>query len=145
MLSLRKATANDIDLLYEWANDPIVRANSFNSEFISYEEHIKWFNRIMSNDTVIQYILMDNDIPIGQIRLNVNGHEAEISYSIFSDYRGKGYGRSILELIRQEIGEQYRNINRLVAKVRPENIASQKSFEKAGYELKYMCYEYNKP
>jgi len=37
MVFLRKATLSDIDLLYEWANDPVVRENSFSTESISYD------------------------------------------------------------------------------------------------------------
>ena len=36
-LSLREVTAKDMDLLYEWANDPTVRQNAFHTEPIPYE------------------------------------------------------------------------------------------------------------
>ena len=140
MVYLREATMQDMDLIYEWANDPAVRINSFNSEPIQYDTHVKWFKRIMSDESVLQYILMDDDKNVGQIRLNIDGAEAEIGYSIASDYRGKGYGHLILQLVAKEVKKKYPEIKILVAKVKPENIASNKLFEHEGYTLKYHCY-----
>lgn len=35
---------NDCSLIYNLSNDPLVRSNSFNSEPIFYENHVRWFN-----------------------------------------------------------------------------------------------------
>ncbi len=140
MVYLREATMQDMNLIYEWANDPVVRINSFNSEQIQYETHVKWYNRVMLDESVLQFILMDDDIPVGQIRLNIDRDEAEIGYSIAKDYRGKGYGHKVLQLVVDEVKENYPEIKSLVAKVKPDNIASSKLFEQEGYEMKYSCY-----
>jgi len=42
IIKLRKATYEDCYLLFDWANDDAVRANSFNSEKIDIETHKKW-------------------------------------------------------------------------------------------------------
>lgn len=140
MIYLRESTTDDMDLLYKWANDPDVRKNSFNMDPIPYESHVSWFNRIMEDPTVLQYILMDDVIPVGQIRLNVDGGNAEIGYSIGSEFRGKGYGHRILQLMAEKIAAECPQISTLVAKVKPDNIASNKLFESEGYEMKYSCY-----
>lgn len=140
MLYLRNATISDVDLLYTWANDPVVRNNSFNTEPISYDNHVSWFKRIMEDSAVLQYILMDDDTPIGQIRLNLDGKEAEIGYSIASEFRGKGYGHIILQLVVNEVTTNHPEIDKLVAKVKPDNIASNKLFKSEGYETEYACY-----
>lgn len=36
----------DCSLVYILSNDPLVRANSFNSEPIVYENHVRWFNKM---------------------------------------------------------------------------------------------------
>lgn len=140
MVKLRKATAEDIDLIFEWANEVDVRKNSFNSKPIPYENHKIWFEKLMSDGSVYQYILMDNDVPVGQIRLNIEGNEAEIGYSIAKEYRGKGYGHRILQLIVEEVRENIPEVEKLVAKVKPDNIASKKLFECDGYKTQYICY-----
>lgn len=141
MVYLREANMQDMDLIYEWANDPAVRINSFNSEPIQYDTHVKWYNRIMSEEAVLQFILMDDDTPVGQIRLNIDGDEAEIGYSIASAYRGKGYGHAVLQLVAEEVKADHPDIKCLVAKVKPGNIASRKLFEHEGYETEYTCYK----
>lgn len=140
MVFLRRAEKVDMDLLFKWANDPVVRSNSFNTEPIPYENHVKWFNKIMEDETVLQFILMDGDTPIGQIRLNIDGEDAEIGYSIGSEFRGKGYGHKILQLTANEVRTNHPEIRSLIAKVKPENKASNKLFVSEGYGLEYTCY-----
>ena len=140
MVFLRTAEKDDMDLLFKWANDPVVRNNSFNTEPIPYEKHIMWFNKMMDDTSVLQFILMDEDIPVGQIRLNVEGDKAEIGYSIGSEFRGKGYGHKILKLIGDTIKNNYPEIVTLIAKVKPENKASNTLFIKEGYSIDYSCY-----
>ena len=140
---LRKAEPTDMDLLFQWANDPVVRANSFHSEPIPYENHQKWFRQMMSNPTVLQFILMEENCPVGQIRLNLDGDEAEIGYSIAAEFRGKGYGHLILQLLKESVHDYYPQINRLLAKVKPGNTASNKLFEKEGYSMEYSLYTLN--
>ena len=140
MIKLRKVTFDDMDILYQWANDTDVRENSFNSEPIPYEDHKEWFDRIINDNTVYQFMLLDNETPVGQIRLNVEGDEAEIGYSIAREFRGKGYGHKILQLIVEEVRLSIPEINKLVAKVKSGNIASKKLFESEGYNMKYSCY-----
>lgn len=140
MVFLRKAEQGDMDLLFQWTNDPVVRRNSFNTDPIPYENHMKWFNKIMKDPTVIQFILMDDETPVGQIRLNVEGTEAEIGYSIGSEFRGKGYGHRVLQLVANEVIANHPEIEKLVAKVKPDNIASNKAFRNAGFCTEYNCY-----
>lgn len=47
-MKIRKVVNNitDCSLVYILSNDPLVRANSFNSEPIVYENHLKWFNKM---------------------------------------------------------------------------------------------------
>ena len=140
MVYLREAEETDMDLLFSWANDPAVRKNSFRTDPIPYEDHVKWFHHVMEDKNAIQYIMMDDDIPVGQIRLNIDGEEAEIGYSIAANFRGRGYGHKILQLIVQKVQEGQPQIKKLIAKVKPENGASKKLFESEGYEMKYSCY-----
>ena len=140
MIYLREAEQADIKLLFAWANDPTVRKNSFKTDLIPYEDHRQWFERIMADDKVLLYIMMDKENPVGQIRLNLENDSAEIGYSIAAEYRGKGYGHKILQLIVDEVKEHHPGIMTLIAKVKPDNLASKKLFESEGYEMKYSCY-----
>ena len=138
---LRKVEYSDLDLLFNWANDHVVRENSFNSAPIPYEEHIIWFKRMMEDSSILQFIMMNENNPVGQIRLNIEEDSAEISYSIAFEHRGKGYGQKILQLVQELIRKNRPDIKRLIAKVKPENIASNTLFEREKYTMKYFCYE----
>lgn len=140
-LYLRLASYEDMDILYEWANDPVTRANSFNISQISYETHVKWFHKMMSNEDALQFILMCDSTPVGQVRLSINGNEAEIGYSISADYRGMGYGKLICQLLINKVKAEYPRIKTLIAQVKPQNIASLYCFQGCGFYKSFEQYE----
>lgn len=137
---LRKAEESDIMLLFQWANDPAVRGNSFHSEVIRYEDHEVWFHKMMANPLVHQYIMMAEETPVGQIRITSEDDTAEIGYSIAPEYRGCGYGHKILRLILEEVKKNHPDTKKLIAKVKPENAASNRLFESEQYLLDFLQY-----
>ena len=102
--------------------------------------HVEWFNRIITDDYVALYIMMERNIPIGQIGLNIDGNEAEISYSISANFRGKGYGRKILQLMADEVQRNFHHSTSLISKAKSDNISSIKLFENYGFYIKYVSY-----
>lgn len=141
MIRLRKAVLSDVDLLFKWANDSSVRQNSFKSDPIPYEAHVQWFDKMMKDESILQFILMDEDTPVGQIRLNIDGSSAEIGYSIAAEYRGKGYGHKILQLMLDEVKINHGTVKTLIAKVKPNNAASNSLFLQEGYSPVYTSYK----
>lgn len=138
---LRRATKEDRDLLFQWANDSLVRKNSFSTAKISYEEHVKWFAKILKRDDCIQYIYMDDDCPVGQVRITLKADTAEIGYSICAEKRRLGYGQDLLHLISERVWEEFPNVKKIIGEVKPENTASQKAFLDAGYRETYRVFE----
>ena len=55
MLTFRMATISDIDLIYNWSNDPLVRESSYNSEPINYHNHQLWYANKMSDENKENY------------------------------------------------------------------------------------------
>lgn len=144
---LRLAVKADMDILFEWANEPLVRKNSFSSEKICYEEHKKWFERLLENKNCRQYIYMYEGKETGQARVTVNenGENAEIGYSICAKMRGQGHGSRLLQLVYQQIQQDFPEVRKLVGKVKTENEASKKAFKKAGFEETYAVFEMQVP
>lgn len=138
---LRYAKEDDMDLLFEWVNEAMVRKNSFSTQEISYEEHKKWYQQLLSNMNCMQYIYMYDTEAVGQVRLFVHGEKAEITYSICAAKRGMGHGKNILQLLCNQVKIDFPEVKRLVAKVKPDNIASQRAFLDNGYEQVYNVYE----
>lgn len=131
----RRATIEDCNLLYGWANEPAVRQNSFNSSLIEYEDHVEWFRKKLNSPDSHLYICMDKDKPIGQIRIEVENGAGIINFSVDSDSRGMGYGKKMLNEIAGILKEGGIRIEKLIGKVKPENTASKRAFEGAGYKL----------
>lgn len=128
---LRKATIEDAKTLFYWTNETVTRSNSFNSEPIPWDNHIKWLREKLETDKSCIYILQNSEIdcPLGQIRLDYNDNKWFISYSIDKQYRGKGLGFIILKLIKQEHPDL-----KLHGEVKPDNMVSTKAFIKAGFK-----------
>lgn len=129
---LREVRPADMDLLYRWVNDSMVRQSAFNTDEINYEDHCNWFARCLQREDVKIYILIKNGIPVGQVRLNIENSVALIDYSIALEYRGQGLGHIIIELISEKV-KHMKNINSLVAHVKSGNTLSQKVFLKNGF------------
>ncbi len=142
-LFLRKADMTDLDMLFEWANNELVRQNAFNTEQISYEEHKKWFKELLDDSKQIQFIMYSGSEPIGQARLSIHMDEAEIDYSIASEKRGMGYGKELIYLLQKIVSNEYTSIRKLVAKVKTSNAASICCFRKNGFSETYSQYEYD--
>lgn len=137
LCDLRKVTMSDMDLIFEWANNPDVRYNSFHNEKILYENHVHWFNNRINSSTTIMYMYLYNNSPVGQIRFEIDQEKAQLNYSISKDYRGQGHGKHMLALAELQLKLDRPEVKTIVAKVMPHNLASKSIFEGAGYSHSY--------
>lgn len=141
---LRKCLIDDCDTLYKWSNDPTVRINAFNTSPIPYEEHLEWFEKSLKNEKRKIFICIDNDIKVGQIRIDIENNIATISYTVDKDARGKGIGTEMLKLLYKNIKFNDIQIEKLKGIVKKENIASKKAFLNNDYKQiedeEYMIY-----
>lgn len=128
-LLARRATMDDLMLLFNWANDAIVRQNAINQELIEIDNHRHWLvDKLRSSDTLI-FILTLFGQPIGQIRYDFKGVEWEVDYSIDIKYRGRGFGKKIIEMTLKAFSGKV-----IRAYVKSDNIASSKVFESLQFE-----------
>ncbi len=141
--TFRKVNKDDLNLLFEWVNDPLVRSNSFNTDTIAFEDHKRWFENTLLNEDRIIFILLDEDIPVGQIRFDIEGDKAYIDYSVSKDMRGKGYGKVLLDMGVSNLKEIRPEIKTVIGLVKPENADSRNCFINSGYTEKSVCYELN--
>lgn len=133
-ITLRPAQKDDCFLIWEWANDPVTRAQSFSTHFIPRENHRRWFHQKLNETTTLFYIALGpENRPIGQIRYQIENTSAVVSVSVAPDSRGLGYGAAIIQSGSQEIW-QTTHVDLIHAYIKSENIASLRAFEKAGFE-----------
>lgn len=134
-LKFRLATADDVHLLFEWANDDLVRANSYNQQPILFDNHAKWFNEKLKDSNALFLIFLDkNEQPVGQVRYQINNREAVVGILVDKSHRGKGYASKMLSIA----ADYFQRLNpdvEIQAFIKVTNTASYQAFIKAGYNL----------
>jgi len=143
-LRLRPVQFEDRRLLWEWANDPDVRAASFSSEPISWKAHEVWFDEKLhslqgSDSKTLIFIAEDEEAKaVGQIRFDSRSEgEWEVGISLDRNMRGRGLGSELIAAGVRELLKEIRTA-RIHAHVKPLNRASAKSFENAGFRRSGM-------
>lgn len=140
-LSLRRAKLEDAEFLFILRNDKTVRENSFQTNVIAYEQHLNWYKNKMQDEKTQIYILQINKQNTGQVRVDEENSDLEISYAICQEYRGKGYAKWMLGTLEKELRKVENNIGKcLVGDVKKDNISSQKVFLSLGYIESKMTY-----
>lgn len=140
MLTHRFAQPADVQLYFDWANDPDTRQQSFNSDPISFDAHVAWFSRKLTDPNAL-LLVFENETgkAVGQVRFErtAAGDRAKeiiIGLSVDATQRGKGLGRQLIHqgcAVCQELWEPVA----IHAYIKPENRASVRAFEQAGFRL----------
>jgi RimJ/RimL family protein N-acetyltransferase len=133
-LSLRPARADDARVIWEWANERAVRAVSFTSVQIPWETHVRWFNSKLSDPNCCLWIANDaSGVAAGMVRFEQRNQEALVSVSLDESRRGKNLGALLIWIAcRKFFREQCASL--INALIKPDNAASIRVFEKAGFE-----------
>ena len=133
MLRLRNVDYSDCALLFAWANDPDTRRSSLCPEPVTWEPHCAWLQRKMRDPHCRFFLALNADeAPVGQIRFDICETRATVSVSLDAAQRGRGYS---VPLITQGIKalRSQAAATEIVAWIKPENLASQRAFERAGF------------
>lgn len=130
---LRGATESDSRMYFGWANDPVVRENSLQSDEIKWTEHANWFSEQLRRDDRRLFVAVRGEQPVGQIRMSLTAEgEWLIGFSVAAEARGCGLGGEILRLGIAAM--QFANERRFLALVKPTNESSAKCFERLGWQ-----------
>ncbi|EAY32000.1 UDP-2,4-diacetamido-2,4,6-trideoxy-beta-L-altropyranose hydrolase [Microscilla marina] len=138
-----KASIDDMELYFDWANDKETRKNAINSEPIIFEQHKQWFQTKLSDTNTFLYKFTYQDVSLGQVRFELIDKHLEIGYSVAPQFRGKGFGEIIMQMaLKALVGHYDENISNLpdkiIALVKPDNQASTKVFEHLNFEFTGM-------
>lgn len=132
-ICLRPVSYSDIELLWEWANDPVTRQNSFDSAKIPWEEHSAWCQKkLAAADCRLWIASNGGNAPVGCVRFDCKESEVTISLTVAPSARGKGYGTKIIQQACDRLFAESQ-FHLVHAYIKPENIASVKVFEAAGF------------
>ncbi len=120
----------DYPILFEWANDPITRKNSFNSDKIEIQNHKEYIKEIIKDKKITQYIFYVDDRPIGTIReKKLSNKEIELSYTVSPNERNKNIGsKMMMKFLEDRKGS-------FLCKIKQNNVPSIKMVERCGFKL----------
>jgi UDP-2,4-diacetamido-2,4,6-trideoxy-beta-L-altropyranose hydrolase len=135
VIRLRAVCEDDCRLLWEWVNDPDVRAASFSSDTIPWDRHRQWFaNKLHDSNCHIFMVLDRQDTPIGQVRFEARDHQqAEIGISLDKGKRGAGYSSTLIDKAVKKLF-RLTPIQAVHAFIKPSNEPSIRAFEKAHFK-----------
>jgi spore coat polysaccharide biosynthesis predicted glycosyltransferase SpsG/RimJ/RimL family protein N-acetyltransferase len=135
-LDLRRVELADTGLLFEWANDPVVRRWAFSEEAILPEDHQRWMRTKLASSDTSMFLARDRSgAQIGQIRFDLDSGVAEVSISVAAPHRGRGWASSLIiagteSLFRLRSAAECHTVR---ARIKPDNTASVRAFELAGF------------
>ena len=133
-IRLDRITEDGCKNIWLWRNHPEVRKNFFNTEPVSWQEHKRWFASKIKDSHIKIYIAMLGEDKIGVIRFESESNFAKVSINLNPDFFGRGFGSKIIQLGTEKFLNESIGVKPIIAEIKKDNIASQKAFEKAGYE-----------
>ncbi|MEX0338544.1 MAG: UDP-2,4-diacetamido-2,4,6-trideoxy-beta-L-altropyranose hydrolase [Arenibacterium sp.] len=128
---LRPVTPDDMLLIHGWQCEPDARRFARNPDTPALAEHEKWFARRLTKIACDPfYIIEAGQEASGFVRLDPGSAPEvwEVSILISQGAQGRGLGRTALGLLRLMHPKR-----KIEATVHPDNKASQRLFESAGY------------
>ncbi len=134
VLHYRLATAADVDLYFDWANDPDTRRQSFRTAPIPLDTHRAWFARRLTDpDALLLVFETDDQQPVGQVRFAREADaEIVIGLSVDARFRGQGLAARLIDMACLACAQHW-GPGTVLAYIRPENQASLRSFARAGF------------
>ena len=131
-VALRRATQDDAARLLAWRNDPQTRAMSVSAAEVTADEHRAFLAASLASSDRFLFVAEAEGRPVGTLRLDREPNATfAVSLTVAPEERRKGYSAALLRAADAEAARL--GARRLVAVLRPDNAASRKAFETAGY------------
>jgi len=133
VLKLRPATPDDAQLLFDGRNAEAVRRWSLDSGAIDWSQHVNWLGASLRNPQRLLLVAEADDGPVGVLRYDLRGFEAEVSLYLFEGRFGLGWGRALLAQGEAFVAAHWPQMTAITARVLPANRPSMNVFRDAGY------------
>ena len=140
-IEVKLATHLDSRQLFEWRNHAAIRMVSRNTEPVLWEAHQEWFAGVLDSPGRVLLVGYKDDAPVGMVRFDFAGEQAEISIYVDPELINRGIGRALLTSAEGWLATNKPNITTLCAAVLGANAQSHSLFVRGGYEMKSAVYE----
>lgn len=129
----RPASIADVKFYFDLVNDPDVRKSAFQSDPIELSDHMNWFFKKVKDKKAKMFVLEVGPDKVGQVRFDKHGTDAEIDISVVPEWRRLGVALKAVFTLSEEIIDSG-FAQRVIAKVKKENDASNNLFKRAGFK-----------
>ncbi|HEY1738057.1 MAG TPA: GNAT family N-acetyltransferase, partial [Acidimicrobiia bacterium] len=131
-VTLRPAAFTDAGLVLAWRNDADAVRWSASGAGIDPAQHERWFAAVLDDPGYRMMVAEIGGDPIGAVRVDVTDGIGIVSIVIDPEWRGRGYGRTVLHALEVEVGADCQ-VRALEAVVHPGNERSRRAFEANGF------------
>ncbi|MCK5230876.1 MAG: UDP-2,4-diacetamido-2,4,6-trideoxy-beta-L-altropyranose hydrolase, partial [Desulfobulbaceae bacterium] len=133
--SFRTINSDDCQLIFDWANDPVIRKASFCGGKIGWEEHKQWFRNKLDEKKLLFWIVSIHDEQLaGQVRFELSDDAGVISVSLSKEFRHKGLGSKLIRQACQKFFD-VQGKTRVKACIKKDNEQSIKAFGRNGFKV----------
>lgn len=139
-IEIRRATENDSKDLFGWRNHPAIRAVSRNIELIDWDSHCSWLFAVLADENRELLIGYVGEYPAGVVRFDKMQSVAEVSIYLVPEAGLNGQGRNLLLSAERWLIAHRPDMRQIRAEVLGTNVASQKLFLGAGYQVEKIHY-----
>ena len=138
-LLIREIEFVDSEMLVKWRSNPEITQFFFNPEPLTLEKHLKWFERYTTNETRIDFIILEKEshMPVGTVGLqniDMDSKQCSVAYMIGeTSARGKGYAVEAIQEVCNFAFKEF-SLQKIHAEIQEDNIASKKMVQKIGFK-----------
>ncbi len=135
-INLKKAEQGDAEFLFELRNEPTVFEYARNNRPVERQEHLNWLEKVLIGESnKILFVVEFEGQKAGQIRFDqLETGIFEISIALVPNFRGKGIGRTALQLGIEKMKIEQK-AEKIIAVVNQQNLGSLRFFQKANFVL----------
>ncbi len=139
-LEVRPAGPADSADLLAWRNDAAVRAVSHHSEPIAPEAHQRWYDGVLADAGRHLLIGSRQGRPVGVVRFDLDGENADISIYLAPGAHGRGDGGALLLAAERWLRQAQPQVGTLRAEVLRDNLPSHRLFANGAYLVQNTYY-----
>jgi RimJ/RimL family protein N-acetyltransferase len=129
-VNIRPLSQKDLDWFTDWNNNPEYKGHFEPHEFFTQEEIERWYNSEKDDEWWVIEDKKGN--PMGQLVTGPQGDCYRLGYILHPNFRSKGYTTEAVKLLIDHLFNT-KDIIRIQAECSPENKASIRVLEKAGF------------
>lgn len=140
-IEIKQAGKDDLKNIFEWRNNKKIRDVSINSAPISWDEHQRWFDAVLTNKNCLLVIGTTGNKTVGVARFDIANIEAEVSIYLVPDGGFAGHGHNLLMSAERWLNAKRPEIKHIYASVLPKNDTSKNLFLASGYHENKIRYQ----